>query len=136
VSIRPSIDEYDAGSYLEARLTGHDVKRIDPDGALRCDGSPSYAHDELNLAPALCRTHAYDLARTLGFTGPETHHVSYQPWLSPQPEDVMVLRAAGRITAVADYGYGRAYFEPGEPRTMPCAICGAETLRDWLDLTP
>lgn len=126
----PGIDEYDTGSYLEGSLLAFKVIAPVADG-YQMDGAPIFEHEEINLAPDLCREHAFDLARTLGFTGPETLRLSYQPGLPLEDEEVLVKRdAAGNLVTVAAYGYGRAYFEPGEPRTQPCAICGVETLLD------
>jgi hypothetical protein len=122
---RPRIDEYDVGSYLVPTLDVHDVLSRDAGGAMHADGAPRYDYEALNRGDDLCREHAWDLARTLGFQGPRTERVSYQSGLLPKSEDVMV-----NGDQIATYSYGRAYFEPGEPRTAPCETCGQETLVD------
>lgn len=127
---RPAIGEYDVQSYLDASINAHDVLGGDELSGLNLDGCPSYEHEAFNDAPELCREHAEELARTVGFTGPVTLPTSYQPGMQFEPERVMVRRVDGLVVQIATYSYGRACFEPGEPRTKPCAVCGVETLRD------
>lgn len=131
----PGINDFDTGSWLDATLSEHDVLEFLPDGALRCDDSPSFrsaasAGEPLNLfnGADLCREHAFDQARALGYRGPTEARVTYQRELPPRPEPVMVLTENSVIISIASYSYGRAYFEPGEPRTQPCDVCGTEIL--------
>lgn len=121
----PHIEEHDSSSWLEPSLTVHDVLRRDGEFVL-ADGTPNYDREVINLAPPLCRAHAYDLARSVGFAGPVIAPVAYDSFPHFEPEELMVLADS----QIATYSYGRAYFEPGEPRTAPCAVCGKETLAD------
>lgn len=129
MSARPGINEYDTGSYLDGSLMEHDVIHRSVAG-FRVDGAPSFRHKSIAGWGARCRACSYAAAKELGYTGPETLMVSYQPGMPLEPEEVLVWRQGGEILGIASYGYGRAYFEPGEPRTAPCEVCGTETLVD------
>ena len=136
--IHPGIDEFDCGSWLDGSLAEHDVIGRSGD-VLVLDGAPSFRTEGLGwqLAgspddPAVfatyCQRHAFERAASFGYDGPSEVRIAFN---SPHPveaEQVMLLRVEGIVVSVVTYSYGRAYFEPGDPRTDPCSICGVETL--------
>lgn len=124
---RPSIDEHDCLSYLDGRISAHRILAVQLEG-LQCDGAPDLEVDFGN--DDVCRAHAYERALGMGFIGPLPLPISYQPRNSLRVEQVLIRAENGEVTHIADYGYGRAYFGPGEERSKPCAICGVETLVD------
>lgn len=135
---RPSIDEHDTGSYLDASLLDHKVVKVTELG-IRAEGSPSYDFEELLAPRHLCKEHATALAQSLGFTEPVPILVAYQAHLPFEPEQAQLkVDESGKLTHIAAYSYGRAYFAPGEPRTALCDVCGAETLIDgfvWAEVS-
>lgn len=127
---RPGIDEHDTGSYLDGSLLEHNVQDVLADGTVRADPSPAFRTEAIFSSDALCRTCSYSTAQACGYGHPETMSVAYHG-TTGEPEEVLALRAeTGHLIAIASYGYGRAYFAPGEPRTTLCSSCGAETLID------
>lgn len=129
---RPGVDEYDAGGWLEGSLSEHDVIAV-TGNEYRLDGAPSHRTDGISHGessfPTRCPEHAYRHAADLGYEGPVAIRTSYRGDLLFLAELAMLLRDdTGRVVSVATYSYGRAYFEPGEPRNDPCAVCGVETL--------
>lgn len=131
---RPPITEPDAGSYLDGSMDVHEVLFGNADTGLRLDGSLAWdgpAMDALRDADPLCRACSVKVLDAAGFDPVAVVPVAYQPTHPFRPEEVYLFRdEAGTVTHSASYAYGRAYFDPNEPRTAPCASCGTETLRD------
>jgi hypothetical protein len=127
---RPSIDEHDTGSYLDASIAAHEVIAVTEFG-VNVDGSPDLDFDGLYDPEALCKEHAFTHARSCGFLGPVAIPVTYQRAMPYEVEQAMLkFDENGTLTHIASYAYGRAYFAPGEPRTALCDVCGVETLID------
>lgn len=141
---RPGLDEYDTGSYLDGGIAEHDVLSEPVDGSLVIDPAPSFrsaasrveAMNMWNGGDDYCLRCAFNAAQDFGYQGPRNVAVRWGQYGHLETEQVLVLIEDDRIVSVASYSYGRAYFEPGEPRTAPCGVCGVETLKDTLGPPP
>lgn len=125
--IRPKITEYDTWSYLYGSLSVQHYEQITQDGII-ADPSCDAFDDELLDCKELCANCSFKQARMLGFSGPIPVNVFYNGFAGIEP--LMLLFDNGRLTHIAEYDYGRAYFEPNQPRTAPCYVCQVETLVD------
>ena len=127
---RPGLDEHDVWSYLDGTLMEHNVRHVLADGTIDVVPAPAFRTEQIFTSGPLCRCCSYALAQSNGYGQPETMSVTYTGGTSDDEEVLVIRGEAGFPVTIAAYAYGRACFDPGEPRTTPCTNCGTETLID------
>jgi len=126
----PPVTEADYATFSDGSLAEFRVLHVD-DGVIQADPAPSPGTEGLSHGDGsfgtLCLDCSLRKAAGYGYVGPVVRAVRYQRHLPPYTEPIMV--DGDPPTMIVAYSYGRVGLEAGEPRTLPCDVCGAETLR-------